>query len=168
MNTDVLLVAVDPAAHADTLVLDASTLASRLGARLVLLHVLPLPAAIDPDVLRNPQAHPVSARTLREREQEALPALRTLVATARQAGVPTSLRVGFGDPVDVILEAAADVDAGLVLLGTHGRRGLARMTLGSVAEAVVRTSPVPVLTFRIVGDRDLASVHHHEVAVDDV
>jgi nucleotide-binding universal stress UspA family protein len=45
-----------------------------------------------------------------------------------------------------ILATAKDLDAGLIVTGTHGRRGLPRAILGSVAEKVVRLSPVPVLT----------------------
>ncbi|MFN3285622.1 MAG: universal stress protein, partial [bacterium] len=47
-----------------------------------------------------------------------------------------------------IVEAAADVGADLVVMGTHGRTGVDRILFGSVAEHVVRTSPVPVLTVR--------------------
>ena len=42
----------------------------------------------------------------------------------------------------------AEIDAGLIVIGTHGRRGLARALLGSVAEKVIRTAPRPVLTIR--------------------
>ena len=45
-----------------------------------------------------------------------------------------------------ILSVAQQVDAGLIVVGTHGRRGLPRALMGSVAEKVVRTSPIPVLT----------------------
>jgi len=47
-----------------------------------------------------------------------------------------------------ILETAKMVEAGLIVMGTHGRRGVPRAFLGSVAERVVRLSPVPVLTIR--------------------
>ncbi len=47
-----------------------------------------------------------------------------------------------------ILAGAAEVHADLIVIGTHGRRGIAHAVLGSVAERVVRLSPVPVLTVR--------------------
>jgi nucleotide-binding universal stress UspA family protein len=47
-----------------------------------------------------------------------------------------------------ILEAAADIGSDLIVLGTHGRTGLAHLLIGSIAEKVVRKSPVPVLTVR--------------------
>jgi nucleotide-binding universal stress UspA family protein len=53
-----------------------------------------------------------------------------------------------GRPWEGILAAAEDVRADLIVVGTHGRRGLSRALLGSVAEKVVRLSPIPVLTVR--------------------
>ena len=50
-----------------------------------------------------------------------------------------------GRVADVIVEVAKEASCDLIVLGTHGRRGLRRMMLGSDAEAVARTSPVPVL-----------------------
>jgi nucleotide-binding universal stress UspA family protein len=53
-----------------------------------------------------------------------------------------------GDPIEVILEVAKEVNADLIVMGTHGRKGLARILLGSVAEQVGRQAPCPVLTVR--------------------
>ncbi|WP_045233673.1 universal stress protein [Deinococcus pimensis] len=53
-----------------------------------------------------------------------------------------------GDPVQGILVAARDWQADVIVMGTHGRRGLEHFFLGSVAEKVVRESHVPVLTVR--------------------
>jgi universal stress protein A len=58
------------------------------------------------------------------------------------------LRVVDDDPRDAILKAAAAVHADLIVIGTHGRRGLSRMLLGSVTEDVVRRAPCPVLAVR--------------------
>lgn len=54
-----------------------------------------------------------------------------------------------GLPAQVILQRAKDWEADLIVMGTHGRRGLDRLLLGSVAEEVVRCSPIPVLTVRL-------------------
>ena len=51
-----------------------------------------------------------------------------------------------GDAREVIIALAKELGADLICIGTHGRRGIARALIGSVAESVVRTSPVPVLT----------------------
>jgi nucleotide-binding universal stress UspA family protein len=53
-----------------------------------------------------------------------------------------------GPPADVIIETASDLLTNLVVVGTHGRTGLSRMVLGSVAEAVVRNAGCPVLVVR--------------------
>ena len=57
-----------------------------------------------------------------------------------------------------ILEVVKARNADLIVMGTHGRRGLSRLFLGSVAEKVVRISPVPVLTIRgpLDGDKPAA------------
>ena len=59
----------------------------------------------------------------------------------RVAGVLT-----MGDPWDIVLHVADEQNADLIVMGTHGRRGLPRLWLGSVAERVVRMSKTPVLT----------------------
>ncbi len=51
-------------------------------------------------------------------------------------------------PAQELAQIAADLEADLVVVGTHGRRGIARLLLGSVAEAVVRLAPCPVLVVR--------------------
>jgi nucleotide-binding universal stress UspA family protein len=67
-------------------------------------------------------------------------------------GVPHTVKVvaheASGNPADVIVEMASDLLAAVVVVGTHGRKGLQRMLLGSVAEAVVRKAGCPVLVVR--------------------
>jgi universal stress protein A len=53
-----------------------------------------------------------------------------------------------GKPADVVMKAADDIDADLIVMSTHGRKGITRLVLGSVAEGVVRESKRPVLTIR--------------------
>jgi nucleotide-binding universal stress UspA family protein len=53
-----------------------------------------------------------------------------------------------GDPAQAIMHAADDLDADLIVMATHGHKGINRLLLGSVAEQVVRESPIPVLTVR--------------------
>jgi nucleotide-binding universal stress UspA family protein len=54
-----------------------------------------------------------------------------------------------GDPATAILQVARDSKADLIVMGTHGRTGLGRVLMGSVAEAVVRKAPCPVLTVKL-------------------
>lgn len=78
--------------------------------------------------------------------------LDALAARHADEGVEIEVELLHGDPADAIVAHAAVVDADLIVLGTHGRTGLARVLLGSVAERVVRHSPTPVVTVR--------SAHH--------
>lgn len=67
---------------------------------------------------------------------------------------PVTTAVREGRPATVIREYAVDHDADVVAMGTRGRHGENRFLIGSVAERVVRTCPVPVLTVRQLGERE--------------
>ena len=60
-----------------------------------------------------------------------------------------SVRVEAGEPSDLILQVAKEGRVDLIVMGTHGRTGLSRLLIGSVAEAVLRRSTCPVLTIRV-------------------
>jgi nucleotide-binding universal stress UspA family protein len=77
--------------------------------------------------------------------QEALDALAARHRGHVQIG---QVLMKTGDARDMIDEAAKELGADLIVMGTHGRRGFSRALLGSVAETVVRTAPCPVLTIR--------------------
>lgn len=70
------------------------------------------------------------------------------VSVAEEAGVPAESTVTIGIPHVEILDAADELDVDLVVVGTHGRTGLTRALIGSVAERVVRRCSAPVLTVR--------------------
>jgi nucleotide-binding universal stress UspA family protein len=72
-------------------------------------------------------------------------------AAAEKSGLKVTTEVGEGDAVDEILRVADESGAGLICIGTHGRQGLARLFIGSVAEGVLRRSEVPVLVIRPTG-----------------
>jgi nucleotide-binding universal stress UspA family protein len=75
----------------------------------------------------------------------------TLEARAEQlcqSGIKTSWRVQMGAPYEEIVRTAEEEHAGMIVMGTHGRSGLNRALLGSVAERVIRLAPCPVLTVR--------------------
>jgi nucleotide-binding universal stress UspA family protein len=73
--------------------------------------------------------------------------MKEMVAELRAQLPAVDALTRVGDPATVILEAAEE-NADLVVVGTHGYRGFSRLMLGSVAEKVVRLCPVPVLTVR--------------------
>lgn len=115
----------------------ACDLAEPLEAEIVLLHVI-TPAAF------SGLAGGASAEE--DARASARITLDAALAAARVRYARTSFCLAEGPAADTILAAAASLSADLIVMGTHGRGGLRRALLGSVAEAVVRASPVPVLT----------------------
>jgi len=74
--------------------------------------------------------------------------IRTLVTKAKRAGVRATGLIVAGSPYEVIVRAARSKRADVLVLGTHGRTGLPRFLLGSVAGRVLASAPCPVLTVR--------------------
>ncbi|MCB1056299.1 MAG: universal stress protein [Acidobacteria bacterium] len=120
-------------------------LARRFGAQLHILHAVVLHG----DDPASPVYHfPDPEEMYRLAEESAGARLETLPGD-RAEGVDVVRRQRRGiAPATVILEYAAEIEADLIVLGTHGRRGLGRLVLGSVAEEIVRLAECPVLTLR--------------------
>jgi nucleotide-binding universal stress UspA family protein len=72
----------------------------------------------------------------------------TAIAKQHLADVKWEILDRMGPPADVIAEVAANMSADLIVMVTHGRRGLARLVEGSIAEKVLRDAPCPVLAVR--------------------
>ena len=70
-------------------------------------------------------------------------------------GVPYEHRMLTGDPANAIVKLADQESVDMIVMGTHGRTGLARLLMGSVAEAVVRRSSCPVLTYKHHADKSV-------------
>ncbi len=82
--------------------------------------------------------------------------LEDAMAVARASGVPADTEIfdSFGERLaDAVVDAAQRFEADLVVVGTHGRRGMGRLLLGSGAEQIVRLSPVPVLVVRTPAEK---------------
>ena len=76
-------------------------------------------------------------------------ALPPIEAAARQVGLRAEVRVMAGEPGRGLIVLAEELDADLVMVGTHGRAGLARIALGSVAEHVASAAPCSVMVVRL-------------------
>jgi nucleotide-binding universal stress UspA family protein len=141
-----ILCAVDFSAPSARALQYALALAERLGAQVDVIHVYEFPnfAVEDGAVELPPYMQESLAMRLRER-------LEQFVKEKAVEGPKTSTHLLEGIPYLQIVEAAKGHQADLVVIGTHGRTGLSHMMLGSVAERVVRTSEVPVLTIRSAG-----------------
>jgi len=143
-----ILVAVDGSAPSKKGLREAIRLARADRARLLVMHVVdeyPAFAALDAMMAGAPGADLVPA--LREAGKRTL---ARAVAAAKKAGVAAKpiLREGFGPAAYPIVREAKKIGADVIVLGTHGRRGVRRLVLGSDAEQVVRTASVPVLLVR--------------------
>jgi nucleotide-binding universal stress UspA family protein len=141
-----ILVAVDESPQAAAALELAIGLAKTLGAALTLVH------AIDPAAIAS-AADDAAAATAMEIELEELQTaglelVEAASAKARAAGISAATVVRDGTPSRVILDTARRTDSDLIVIGTHGRHGVARFFVGSCAEAVLRESPVPVLIKR--------------------
>jgi nucleotide-binding universal stress UspA family protein len=114
-------------------------LASALGASVTAFHAYEIPMVGVPDGTF--VATPEMVSRIQSAAAEALAA----TLRSREGKVPLDSLLREGRPWEAIHQAAKEVGADLVVLGTHGRHGLVRALLGSVTEKVVRTSVVPVL-----------------------
>lgn len=81
-----------------------------------------------------------------------------LKASVPAAGASVTTEVRTGNTARQILEVAKEQHADLIVMGTHGRTGIAHVVMGSVAERVVRLAPCPVLTLRAGTDQAAAAV----------
>ncbi len=117
----------------------ACSLARDLGARLVVLHVVSPPVAVYGEGMI--ATLPVTdLEEVRKRLREVKPC---------DPGLPIDHRLVEGDPAEEIVREARDSGCDLIVLGTHGRTGLDRLLMGSVAERVMRKAACPVLTVRL-------------------
>lgn len=129
----------------------ALTLGDLLAAQMVLLHVV-RPA--DPAGAADHLVPPASGWMERY-----LAPLESELESRRQAvealGLRARRKVVVGVPADVIVAEAEAEQADLVVVGTQGRTGLSHLLLGSVAEAVIRKAPCPVLAVKVRGDSEV-------------
>ncbi|MGO9452935.1 MAG: universal stress protein [Candidatus Binataceae bacterium] len=118
----------------------ARDLARTHKASIILLHVVPLSPAVTDD-------GSLAAQYYVAAEQDAKQKLDKIAQT-RLKGFKTEIKVETGDPAGTIVQQAGKLDADLVIIATHARKGIKRFLLGSVAEHVVRQCPCALLTVR--------------------
>jgi nucleotide-binding universal stress UspA family protein len=137
-----ILVPLDGSPLAESALADAVDIAVRHGATLVLLRAAYATAL--------PAVDPVDSQVTVVREAEAY--LADVAARARAAGVTdVETSVWYAAATDAIIEAARMRDVDLIVMSTHGRTGLNRLMLGSVAESVLRGTSTPILMLRAHG-----------------
>ncbi len=137
-----LLVPVDFSAFSEAALAFAVELAKPLNARIVVMHAYELPIYGFPS--GTVVATPDMAASIMTAAQSGLDAM-----TARFADdVKIEKVLRLGPPSTEVNEVAKEVGAGMIVIGTHGRSGVARFFLGSIAEKIVRFAALPVLTVR--------------------
>jgi universal stress protein A len=115
----------------------AAEMARQLDATVEVLHVVP--------IVVQPGASQVQVDVYAAEEESSKAKLARL-AKAHLAGVKYELKTAVALPSTAILRAEKNLDADVIVMSTHGRRGLSRLFMGSVAERVVREAHCPVLT----------------------
>jgi len=142
MKPERILVPLDGSLLAEGAIQTAAGLARESGAALVLLR------AAEAHTL--PGADPTDAQVAVVREaEEYLTAVAARLGEEGVKGVETS--VWYGPPATAIIEAARLQKGDLIVMTTHGRSGLGRLILGSVAESVLRGTTTPILLLRAPG-----------------
>lgn len=148
MAIDHILVALDHSDCAHLVADEAKQLALQTGARLTYVHAVHLPQGLDGSVRITPEPSkgPIAASDYLRADSEGRIAI--LRKEAEAEGLTVYVQIAEGEPAEVILGAAERVQPKMIVMGTHGRTGIARFLLGSVAEEVLRRANVPVLTVR--------------------
>jgi nucleotide-binding universal stress UspA family protein len=136
-----ILVPTDFGTGSDHALTYAVELAKALGAGVTVMHAYEIPMIGFPDGALI--ATPELATKVSEAAQIGL---ENSINAHAGSGVPMSLLLKQGPSWRTIVETAQEVGAGMIVMGTHGRHGLPRALLGSVAEKVVRSAKCPVLT----------------------
>ena len=159
-----ILVPVDFSPYAMQALDKAADLAEHFGASIIALHVIAseigvqtlaqrlriqtVVPSMDAETAEVPDVSDEEIETVVDHHrEEAYQALQAFLPP-RLAQYPLELRVVFGRPFERIVETAVKEKVALIVMGTHGRTGLARLALGSVAERVVRLAPCSVLTVK--------------------
>ena len=116
----------------------ATTLAKESGAKIIVVHVQESPIAYGGGEMYYGIAEPDEAEQLKMLHQ----------VRPTDPSVPVEHRLVMGDPASTVVSVAEEEKADLIVLGSHGRAGLSRLLMGSVAEAIVRKAHCPVLVYK--------------------
>jgi len=129
-------------------------LAGKFGSTVILLRATPTEALVAGTVLPLGSAVPIPstaadvAPMVEAQQEEADQYLHAMAEKMRAKGLAVKIEMPQGQPAEAIVARANALDADLIAMTTHGRGGLARLFVGSVADEVVRTASCPVLLIR--------------------
>lgn len=141
-----ILVPVDGSPTADRGLQEAIRLAGELKSKLRLLHVIDdFPMLMEMSAIASFEA---GLQKMRQYGETVLAKAQAQAATAGVEAQTVLREATQGRIADIVVDEATKTACDLIVMGTHGRRGFSRVALGSDADRVVRSSPVPVLLVR--------------------
>ena len=143
MEIRLILAPTDFSEYSKQAMESALALAQTFGAKLLLLHVVELPAYPIEGFVPS-----IGATLIEDLERQASVDLAQVLQEPPGGTVEVLRQVVVGNPYSKIIEMAEAEKVDLIVMATHGRTGLSHLVMGSVAERVVRTAPCPVLTIR--------------------
>jgi nucleotide-binding universal stress UspA family protein len=146
-----ILVPTDGSVGSAHVAMQAIDLAEQYDAAIHVVHVIEEPAS-------SLVAGAESRDKLEERGEQAIERVETM---ARIHGIDVETELLEGSPADTILNYAEEADMDLVVTGTHGRSGVKRHIIGSVAERLVRHATCPVMTVRLPGSDETVDGEEH-------
>ncbi len=140
-----ILIAIDASAHSEHALEFVTRMRWPGGSRVIVASALPVTAAVlagmDP-------GGAISAAPLEEARREVESLVEKAADTLREAGFPTEHHVLAGDPRESVVDLAVRERVDLIVVGSRGRTGLARLMLGSVSSHVVTHAPCSVLVVK--------------------
>ena len=154
-----ILCPVDFFPASDAAVHYATSLAANYEAKVHLLHV------VTPFVPMGYELPPDMTDVLESMKDAAARQMGAVAARVGIAGVPLETEIRVGDIYDEIKRALEAVKPDLVVMGTHGRRGVERWFMGSTTEKLLRHTPVPLLTIAAPGEKPVAAPQFRRILV---
>ena len=135
-----ILVPLDGSAHAERAIRHAEEIARGTRSEILLLQAVSFPIPVVPEAVLLPDS-----KWLAEARKDALRYLDGIAAPLREAGMRVRTMVDERPPADAILHVASREEVDLIVMSTHGRGGLTRLLMGSVAESVFRATSRTVM-----------------------
>ena len=137
-----IVVPVDFSSTTDKVVDYAMTVADKLGAEVLFFHVINDFQGYDMMLV-----HPSFISMTKELEKESRERIKALVDDYKDREYGVGGDVAIGDAAEKIIKYAREQNADMIIIGTHGTKGLERILMGSTAERVVKNASCPVLVF---------------------
>ncbi|PKB64752.1 MAG: hypothetical protein BZY80_02260 [SAR202 cluster bacterium Io17-Chloro-G2] len=158
-----ILVPVDGSPNSEQILTPAASLAHSTGSSIILVQVVPTGSAI-----RRMAAHPFrrsNPQATLSQQNEMSDYLRGLAGELQSGGLEVSVDIAYGEVAEEIVAMGSRHRADIIAMCTHGRTGLRRLALGSVAEQVLRRSALPLLLYRPTDDASRREISWSKLVV---